>query len=65
LCLSGYIWLAPALIAAVAIGCKPESKTKTPRGPAVHADVRDALFDTVADNLNRLKSPTSPGIATR
>jgi hypothetical protein len=55
LCLSGYIWLAPALIAAVAIGCKPESKTKTPRGPAVHADVRDALFDTVADNLNRLE----------
>ena len=38
------VLLIPALIAAVVIGCKPESKKTAPRGPAVHADVRATKY---------------------
>ncbi|MEX2111885.1 MAG: hypothetical protein WD845_01790, partial [Pirellulales bacterium] len=43
------------LSAGIVAGCKPAAKSGPPRGPSVRADVSDALFDSVADNLNRLE----------
>ncbi len=43
------------LLLCLVAGCKPQGSKGPPRGPSVRTDVRDALFDSVADNLNRLE----------
>ncbi len=49
------VGLLTIVLAGSIASCKPAAKPGPPRGPSVRADARDALFDSVADNLNRLE----------
>ncbi len=50
-------WLVVLLVAGLAPvgGCKSGEEKGRPRGPIAQANVRDALFESVADNLGRLE----------
>jgi tetratricopeptide (TPR) repeat protein len=48
-------FLLPTLLLSVIAGCKPKASKGPVRGPSVRTEMRDALFDSVADNLNRLE----------
>ncbi|MGD9721685.1 MAG: tetratricopeptide repeat protein [Pirellulales bacterium] len=39
----------------LAVGCQPEAKPARSRGPVAQADVKDALFNSVVENLDRLE----------